>query len=84
MTTAECHRLDHMDDDLHLLIPTIGLPRLESIQHTVLTTDQVFLGRNLLHLYQDLKKALLVKLLKWMQQQEVLQQHQWDMANLAI
>jgi hypothetical protein len=83
MTTAECHRLAHMDDDLHLLTHTSGLPRLESMQHTVLMTNQVFLGRNLLHLYQDLKRALLVKQLRWMQQQEVLQQHQAVLAILA-
>jgi hypothetical protein len=72
-----------MDDDLHLLMPTSGLPRLESMQHIVLMTNQVFLGRNLLHLYQDLRRALLVRLLRWMQQQEVLQQHQKVLANLA-
>jgi hypothetical protein len=72
-----------MDDDLHLLMPTSGLPRLESMQRTVLMTNQVSLGRNLLHLYQDLKRALLVKQLRWMQQQEVLQQHQAVLATLA-
>jgi hypothetical protein len=72
-----------MDDDLHLLMPTSGLPRLESMQRTVLMTNQVSLGRNLLHRYQDLKRALLVKQLRWMQQQEVLQQHQAVLATLA-
>jgi replicative DNA helicase len=84
MTTVECHRLAHMDGDLQILTLISDPPRLENIQHTMRMTDQVSLERNLLHLYQDLKQALLVKPLRWMQQQEVLQQHQRGLASLAI